>query len=193
MPKRTSLGLQKEQMKPSTGIYRVALPPPAHSRCETGLRVCPAPQSRWQRTEPRLEGTVLSICASTRGCWSCTCNPIVQQDLQRACWPVAGKMFLRDGTRSSSISCPAGSRRLQQKGQRHTAFGPLAHHHLQLETPSGGPCLGHLLPRQEIWVSPPKGGPPPRSQENQKQGYSKVKGGASGLGDRSTIPHNKPA
>lgn len=58
----------------------------------------PAPQSGLQRAEPRLEGTVLDMSTSTRGCWSCARSPVVQQDLQGACWPSAGEMVLRDGT-----------------------------------------------------------------------------------------------
>lgn len=79
------LGYKMNKQKPSTRIYSVPLPPPAHSRCKSGPRVHPAPQSRLQRAEPRLEGTDLGVSASTRGCRSCTRSPIVQQDLQKAC------------------------------------------------------------------------------------------------------------
>lgn len=91
------LGYKMNKQKPSTRIYSIPLLPPAPSRHESGLGVRPAPQSGLQRAEPWLEGTVLDTSASTRGCWGCARSPVVQQDLQGACWPSAGKRVLRDG------------------------------------------------------------------------------------------------
>lgn len=106
--KEDYLGYKMNKQKPSTHIYSIPLLPPAPSRHESGLGVHPSPQSGLRRAEPQLEGTVLDISTSTRGCWSCAHSPVVQQDLQGACWLSAGKMVLRHDILMGRAGPPPG-------------------------------------------------------------------------------------